>query len=360
MEPQKQKSPSSFWLRVKSLKQAASNVSSKVNYLSSAESSDDHSDASSVGGELTPNRCVNESISFQGLSYKNQENKAREVQSLCIDSTDSTSVLDDLSYFQKSLDKRNAYIKKLRKKYSKDINKLQAENERLREALENSHSENFGLQDEIKTMQREHAFQLQAMQANHERRLKKAKGEWEIIISEMNAQTAAMVAERLSKQNREEIEQIKDEYEQLIDELRIEYEMEIQRIENQISSPCPHNKETLSLDFMMSPDKLDRPKEMLEDTGPRCSLFKEGQMNESIRNEMQDTISCMEAKIFKQAEIIQQQDRVIDNLSLELQTAFKKKKGNRSRSLATNTSFDKTKDMILQEGNLVALISQIK
>ena len=249
------------------------------------------------------------------------------------------------------IQRRDSKFRKLQKTYNREVLQLKEEIAALQSKLSGRNEEVEKLAEFVEKMQAEHTQQLQNMQARHERKLQRSKMDLDSLLSDINEKTAVYVTEKMKASHREEVENLRDFYEEKIEELRAEYELEMNARE------CGEDKENVKEEVEK---ETERYKEQMEGMEKKYSkeinnlkrmLTIQREENKCLKKDdcwddrgVEDKAKKMEKEIESLRETVESYEKTIDELSKELQGAFRKKKKNTGEGL---------------EGDLQKLLGQI-
>jgi len=335
------------WISIKSLKEAV-DIHSVYKLESESSSPNNESPDSSITMEWKPNTHINHSISFSSVHDPYCEDSLNTFED------DSARDLESMKY---CLQRRDAKLRKLHKKYKREITKLQEENERLKLDLEHAQEEAKHFSEEVERLHQDHTVQLQSLQARHERKLQRSKQDLESLITNLNSKAAEDLREQLEQERQDQISDLQlkhelelqektEDYENLIQDLKgqvTEYQEYVQTLENSCKSQIEavkrkYTKEVSALKEKSSKGLKKSPLKIYEDPSKDREI-----------ETLQHRIKELETSNSEQNRIIESQEKTIEELSRELQGAFKKKPSKQGK--LENSGFEK---------DIQGVISQIK
>ncbi|CAG9328767.1 unnamed protein product [Blepharisma stoltei] len=364
------------WISIKNLKAAADvhSVYRQQSRGSSPSSSPNASQNSSITMEWKPNTYINQSICFSSMHDHYCEEIIDSTQTLLNESDEGLAYKQDIDAMRYYIQSKESKLRKLQRRYQRDIGKLKDELAQSKAETEAAQKEIYFLNQEIDRMQQDFTQQLLNNQARHERKLQRSKQDLDALISENNEKTAIFVAEKLRAIHQAEMDKLRDDYEEQIERLRMEHELEIQEKEEEYESIISkennfkideerleemeraHKKNIESLEdkYEEEIERLKKQIQNMKEERPKKNLimkFEENKINEKEIQELQEKIQIFQEEAQEQRRIIELQKKTIEDLSKELQGTFKKRP---AKNLKLEASIEK--DL---EKDLKGLIGQI-
>lgn len=291
-----------------------------------------------------------------------------------LNESDEGSYKQDIDAMRYYIQSKESKLRKLQRRYQRDVGKLKDEITQSKAETEAAHKEIYFLNQEIDRMQQDFSQQLLNNQARHERKLQRSKQDLDGLINELNEKTASFVAEKLRAMHQKEMEKIRDDYEEQIERLRMEHELEIQDKEEEYEnmftqSKIERHEEPKAADLEKKhkleinglekryEDEIERLKKQIhgmKEERPKKNLMKlvDDTAHNTEIQEYQEKINIFQDEISEQQRIIESQKRTIEDLSRELQGTFKKRPVKNSK-LESSLEKDLEKD-------LKGLIGQIR
>jgi len=159
--------------------------------------------------------------------------------------------------------------------------------------------------------------QLEDLQIRHERKLQKVKQDVDNYLSELYEKAAVYVTEKLKISHRKEIMGLKEQYEEKINRMRMEYEGEIDQKDYEYQQLLEQLEE--------------QTEEFTEENSEKyANLIKthvqnEREKKEKKRKRKDGKVDAMMRQVEEQKLIIESQQRIIDDLSRELQDSFRRR-----------------------------------
>ncbi|CAG9325549.1 unnamed protein product [Blepharisma stoltei] len=294
------------WVSIRFLKEAA-NIQSVYRQRSRSSSIDSTSpipsEEPSITVEWKPNGFVNQSICFNAVN----RNKT-------IDTPKPTEASPDFEELQCLLQHKDAKIQKIRQK-SQCL--LEKSNKDLIEAklhYKQANQEIATLKKMNELIKEQNSKQLEDLQVRHERKLQKVKQDVDNYLSELYEKAAVYVTEKLKISHKREIMGLKEQYEEKINRMRMEYEAEI----DQKDYECRQLLEQLE----------EQTEEFTEENSEKyINLIKNHVQNEREKKKKgkDGKVDAMMRQVEEQKLIIESQQRIIDDLSRELQDSFRRR-----------------------------------
>lgn len=256
-----------------------------------------------------------------------------------------TSSKEDFDSLHCLIQLKDAKIHKIKEKFHEKLEKLN--NDLYEEKLKNKSlmQEMMALKKAQLLAKEQHAKQLQDIQYRHEKKLQRVKQDVDNYLSELYEKAALYVTEKLKILHKKEILNLKDQYEDIINNIRTEYEIEIEEKDSEYSK------------LMEQFENMDPTEEFTEEYSDQYSeIIKthvQNQTNKKLKDRKIKSKKCetLVLQISEQKSIIEAQQRIIDDLSKDLQETFKRKSrissaSTRSGHLKSQKSFQGLLDQI--------------
>ncbi|OMJ79738.1 hypothetical protein SteCoe_20165 [Stentor coeruleus] len=320
------------WISIRSLIKE-----SKINSIYSKRNSDSSLDSlspspqndSSITMEWKPNTYINQSVCFSSM----HDNYCGDIQETCqsIQAESESPIYEkDIEAMKYYIHRRDSKFRKLQKTYNRDVMQLKDEVVSLQGKLTQNGEDVKRLTSVIEVMKKDHIQQLQNIQARHERKLQRSKQDLDVLLSDINEKTALYVSEKLTKTYQEEIEKLRDYYETKIEDLRLIHEFELN--EQEKHTDCNEDlykeleecKKELQTAEKKCSKEINNLKRLLTIQREENLCLKKVENHEET--ELKKKLNEVENENLVLKETIESYGKTIDELSIELQGMFKKKK----------------------------------
>ena len=221
-------------------------------------------------------------------------------------------------------------------KYYTDTQKLKAKIKELRGEISLAFQENYKLRSDISLMQQEYSLQIQDVQERHQQKLLRAKNDLENFINSLEEK----ITIKIRKESQELIEKIKNDYEEKIQNLKNEHEFEIINIQDN-----NHDDDMKNITDIVIKDVEEKHKQKIQEISLQYEerikqIQREKGIQKMVKNkkvleinnesenpqqEYQEKINSYEKHIKELRNIIESQEKNISEMSMSLNSSFKKK-----------------------------------
>ncbi|CAG9322497.1 unnamed protein product [Blepharisma stoltei] len=316
------------WVSIRFLKEAA-NIQSVYRQRSRSSSLDSSSpipsEEPSITSEWKPNAFINQSICFSAVNRTQPLEPPKP--------TETSQELEDLHCL---LQIKDTKIQKIKQKYQ---NLLEKTNKELVEAklhYKQANQEIATLKKMNDMIKEQNAKQIEDLQMRHEKKLQRVKQDVDSYLSELYEKAAVYVTEKLKISHKKEMMGLREQYEEEISRIRMDYEAEIEEKEYE-------NQKLLE-------QLEEQTEEFTEETSEKYeNLIKKHAQKKKHKKDRK--LETMMRHIEEQKLIIESQQRIIDDLSRELQETFRRKSrlsssSNKSCHIKSQKSFQGLLDQL--------------